>query len=167
MRRHRRVLLGKSGIPDAGWGLFTKESLKKGDYIDEYVGELISSDEAERRGQINDHQNSSYIFIQSSDFSLDAYHKGNKTRFANDRRDPNVATEMMFVNGDKRVMFKAKTDIPAQSEVSQMLQKSFFSWLQGSVFFVVHLLFVSHCDLLSPHFSYSLITDMKKPLTTI
>ena len=47
-------MLAKSNI--AGWGCFTKFSVSKGDFIGEYVGEVISHDEAERRGSIADQQ---------------------------------------------------------------------------------------------------------------
>jgi hypothetical protein len=35
MRRHKHLLLAKSAIADAGWGLFCKTALRKGDYIHE------------------------------------------------------------------------------------------------------------------------------------
>ena len=57
MRRHAHTLIAESKIDAAGWGLFTKNSLKKGDFVIEYVGELISQEEAERRGVIYDKMN--------------------------------------------------------------------------------------------------------------
>ena len=50
MRRHCHLLLAKSGVENAGWGIYTKHFLKRGSFIHEYVGELISQEEAERRG---------------------------------------------------------------------------------------------------------------------
>lgn len=121
-------MVGKSGIPGAGWGLFTKEKLKKGDFIQEYAGELISQDEAERRGVVYDEKNLSYIFDQSLDFALDATRKGSKARFANhDRESPNVSCKSIFVNGNVRIGFFAKEDISAQSEVR------FAYWLIGGL----------------------------------
>lgn len=57
MRRDARTLIAESNIKQAGWGLFTKHSLKKGDFVHEYVGEIISQEEAERRGVIYDKLN--------------------------------------------------------------------------------------------------------------
>ena len=57
MRRHAHTLIAESKVKEAGWGLFTKHSLKKGDFVIEYVGEQISQEEAERRGVIYDKMN--------------------------------------------------------------------------------------------------------------
>ena len=48
--RHARVLAGPSSV--AGWGLFARDVILKGQLILEYVGELISQEEADRRGQV-------------------------------------------------------------------------------------------------------------------
>jgi histone-lysine N-methyltransferase EZH2 len=118
MRRHCHLLLGESSIADAGWGIYSKHALKKGDFVHEYVGEVISQEEAERRGRIYDKVNRSYLFNLTSDFVVDASRKGNKSRFANHSQKPNCYTKMMTVNGDVRIGLYAKEDIEAQSEVS-------------------------------------------------
>ena len=117
MRRHCHLLLGQSTIEDAGWGIYTKSALKKGDFVHEYVGEVISQEEAERRGRIYDKVNRSYLFNLTSDFVVDASRKGNKSRFANHSQKPNCCTKMVTVNGDVRIGLYAKEDIEAQSEV--------------------------------------------------
>uniref|UniRef100_A0A7S2JVJ5 Uncharacterized protein n=1 Tax=Leptocylindrus danicus TaxID=163516 RepID=A0A7S2JVJ5_9STRA len=118
MRRHQRLLIAESSIKDAGWGLFTKYALKKGDFIQEYVGEVISQEEADRRGLIYDKVNRSYLFNMTSDTVVDASRKGNKTKFANHSSDkPNCFTRMVTVNGDARVGLFAKEDIAPESEL--------------------------------------------------
>jgi histone-lysine N-methyltransferase EZH2 len=87
MRRHPQLLLGESTVQGAGFGLFTKDTLKKGDFVGEYVGESISQEEAERRGQIDDARNSSYLFNIASDCVVDSAMKGNCTRFINHSHD--------------------------------------------------------------------------------
>lgn len=57
MGRRAHTLVAKSIIEEAGWGLFTKHALKKGDFVLEYVGERISQEEAERRGVVYDKLN--------------------------------------------------------------------------------------------------------------
>lgn len=117
MRRHCHLLLAESSIEDAGWGVYTKNALKKGDFVHEYVGEVISQEEAERRGRIYDKVNRSYLFNLSSDYVVDASRKGNKTKFANHSSKPNCYTRMICVNGDIRIGLFAKEDIEAQSEL--------------------------------------------------
>ena len=51
-RQHKRVSAGRSGIH--GWGAFIREPAEKHDFIYEYTGELVSQDEADRRGKIYD-----------------------------------------------------------------------------------------------------------------
>ena len=119
MRRHARLLIAPSTVgPHAGWGLFTKYALKKGDFIHEYLGELIEADEADRRGHLYDKHGCSYLFEQSEEFLIDGMDKANKVRFANHRDNPNLEVKKIFVNGDVRIGYFAKYNIKAQSEVS-------------------------------------------------
>ena len=120
MRRHRRLLIGRSTVANAGWGLFTKEPLLKGDFIHEYLGELISQEEGDRRGTLYDHYGCTYLFNLCSDYVVDAMLKGNKARFGNNSYAPNVKQKKMFVNGNLRIGFFANQNIQAQSEVSGM-----------------------------------------------
>ena len=62
----RRTLLGHSLLMAkggrTGWGLYMGETVKKGDFICEYVGEIISQEESEQRGRIYNKRNMSYLF---------------------------------------------------------------------------------------------------------
>ena len=91
--------------------------LKKGTYVHEYVGELIDDDLSERRGHLYDKHGHSYLFNQTEKKAIDASRKGNKVRFCNHVNDPNIEVKRVFVNGEMRIGFYAKRDIPAQAEL--------------------------------------------------
>jgi histone-lysine N-methyltransferase EZH2 len=55
-----------------GWGCFIGEDVEKGEFIAEYVGELISQEEVERRARIYDRVKTSYIFSLNEDYAVDA-----------------------------------------------------------------------------------------------
>ena len=118
MRRHAHLLLAPSGVKNAGWGIYNKRFLKKGSFVHEYIGELISQEEAERRGVLYDKMNRSYLFNLTADSVIDASRKGNKMKFANHcGNKPNCYAKILTVNGDSRVGLFAKENIAPQTEL--------------------------------------------------
>ncbi|KAK9240494.1 hypothetical protein V1525DRAFT_448022 [Lipomyces kononenkoae] len=112
----KRVIVGPSNV--SGWGLFMGESIKQDEYLGEYKGELISQDEAERRGKIYDKRGVSFLFESTKDQCVDATRAGNKLRFINhSRQNPNCHARILLVNGIHRIAFFARRRIKEGEEL--------------------------------------------------
>ncbi|KAG6953180.1 hypothetical protein JG688_00012953 [Phytophthora aleatoria] len=110
--------IGVSASETHGWGAYAMESVKKGEFLYEYTGSLLSQDEAERRGNVYDKTTISFLFDLNEDSVVDATRKGNKSKFANhDSGDPKCFARIMLVNGDHRIGIYAKQDITAGDEL--------------------------------------------------
>lgn len=71
-----------------GWGVKTCINIKRGTFVTEYIGEIITSEEAERRGEKYDREGSTYLFDldfveDHSVFTIDAGRYGNISHFFN------------------------------------------------------------------------------------
>ncbi|XP_061436740.1 histone-lysine N-methyltransferase NSD2-like isoform X1 [Lethenteron reissneri] len=103
-----------------GWGLRAKANIKKGEFVNEYVGELI--DEEECRARIKHahehHLTNFYMLTIDKDRIIDAGPKGNFSRFMNHSCQPNCETQKWTVNGDTRVGLFAVSDIPCGTELT-------------------------------------------------
>ncbi|KAL0969514.1 hypothetical protein UPYG_G00228270 [Umbra pygmaea] len=103
-----------------GWGLVALRDIKKGEFVNEYIGELI--DEEECRSRIKYCQENDithfYMLTIDKDRIIDAGPKGNYSRFMNHSCQPNCETQKWTVNGDTRVGLFAVCDIPAGTELT-------------------------------------------------
>ncbi|XP_022410598.1 histone-lysine N-methyltransferase NSD2 isoform X4 [Delphinapterus leucas] len=103
-----------------GWGLVAKRDIRKGEFVNEYVGELIDEEECMariRRAHENDITHF-YMLTIDKDRIIDAGPKGNYSRFMNHSCQPNCETLKWTVNGDTRVGLFAVCDIPAGTELT-------------------------------------------------
>ncbi|XP_018608381.1 histone-lysine N-methyltransferase SUV39H1-like isoform X3 [Scleropages formosus] len=69
-----------------GWGVRTMEHIRKNSFVMEYVGEIITTEEAEKRGRIYDRQGATYLFdldYVEDVYTVDAAHYGNISHFVN------------------------------------------------------------------------------------
>ncbi|XP_019221341.1 histone-lysine N-methyltransferase NSD3 isoform X3 [Oreochromis niloticus] len=103
-----------------GWGLRTNQALKKGDFVTEYVGEVIDSEECQQRIKRahENHVTNFYMLTLTKDRVIDAGPKGNSSRFINHSCSPNCETQKWTVNGDVRIGIFALCDIEAGTELT-------------------------------------------------
>ena len=110
------MLVGESTIQ--GLGAFAGESIKDGELISEYVGEIINEVEAERRGRVYDEYGSSYLFNLDREHAVDAYKVGSPIRFANhSSKTPNCYAKIVNFNGEYRIGIYAKGNIAFGQEL--------------------------------------------------
>lgn len=86
-----------------GWGVRTERAIAKGQYICEYVGEIISYEETERRGKEYDAVGRTYLFDldfneKDNPYTVDAAKYGNVSRFINHSCDPNLGVWAVWTN---------------------------------------------------------------------
>ncbi len=109
----RKIQVRKSGVH--GKGVFALQDIAKGDTLIEYVGEIISAQEAEDRHPHDPSDpNHTFYFQIDDDKVIDALHGGNSSRWINHCCSPNCEPEVK----DNRVFIKAKKDIPAGTELN-------------------------------------------------
>jgi|ERR1044071_3346449 SET domain-containing protein len=89
-----------------GLGLFTLRSIKKGQRIIEYVGDIITNEEADRRG-------GKYLFELDEKRSIDGHARSNTARYINHSCRPNAEG----LTTGKRIWIWAKRDIKAGEEL--------------------------------------------------
>uniref|UniRef100_A0A1A8FDW8 Histone-lysine N-methyltransferase NSD3 n=2 Tax=Nothobranchius korthausae TaxID=1143690 RepID=A0A1A8FDW8_9TELE len=103
-----------------GWGLRTNQDLHKGDFVTEYVGEVIDTEECQQRIKHahEKHVTNFYMLTLTKDRVIDAGPKGNSARFMNHSCSPNCETQKWTVNGDVRIGLFALCDIEAGAELT-------------------------------------------------
>lgn len=117
-----------------GWGVKTEQSIKQGQFICQYVGEVITFEEAEKRGREYDANGLTYLFdldfnSVENPYVIDAAHLGNVSHFINHSCDPNLGVWAVWAdcldpNLPMLALF-ATRDIDAGEEICfDYLQKS-------------------------------------------
>ncbi|CEQ39531.1 SPOSA6832_01052 [Sporobolomyces salmonicolor] len=116
--RKKQLTFSRSGIE--GYGLFALEHIPVGDMVIEYVGELIRQQVADRREKAYERQGigSSYLFRVDEDLVVDATKKGNLGRLINHCCAPNCTARIITINGVKKIVIYAKSNIEPGEEVT-------------------------------------------------
>ena len=112
----KKTLLGQSEVH--GFGLYAGQYIEKDDIIGEYTGELLSTEESNRRAEIYEYEKNMYLFKLNRRQEVDATHMGNKLRFINNANQnlTNCYPKVLLCNTVFRVALYASTDIKAGTE---------------------------------------------------
>ncbi|OTA25105.1 hypothetical protein BTJ68_12636 [Hortaea werneckii EXF-2000] len=110
VNNRKRTLLGQSGIH--GFGLYAGQTIRQHDFVGEYKGEIITKEEAERRGAVYEKQQLSYLFTLNAFQEIDSTYFGNNIRFINHAGNGknNLYPRIFMVNTVHRIaLFADKT----------------------------------------------------------
>ncbi|KDN61888.1 hypothetical protein CSUB01_03181 [Colletotrichum sublineola] len=130
--KFKNVTMGKSRLEGCGYGLFTIEDIAKGDFVIEYTGEIITSDEGTRRearhALVDNWSCYKFSLLEKEGIWLDAARYGNCSRYINHSSDdPNITPVALYVSGDFRISFRARRNIQAGEELFFNYGNTFFS----------------------------------------
>ncbi|XP_043464325.1 histone-lysine N-methyltransferase SETD2 isoform X3 [Leptopilina heterotoma] len=103
-----------------GFGLRATADLDAGEFIMEYVGEVVDPKDFRKRTKeySKDKNRHHYFMALKSDQVIDATMKGNISRFINHSCDPNAETQKWTVNGELRIGFFIKKFIANGEEIT-------------------------------------------------
>lgn len=112
----RTYLKVKRGIN--GLGLFATQPIKKGTFIIEYVGELLTAAQADERG-------GQYLFEINSRWTIDGRGRGNLARYINHSCRPNCESDTK--EREKRIEIAAIKNIKEGEELTYDYGKAFWN----------------------------------------
>ncbi|XP_060801415.1 histone-lysine N-methyltransferase Su(var)3-9 isoform X1 [Amyelois transitella] len=117
-----------------GWGVRTDQPIKQGQFLCQYVGEVITFEEAEKRGREYDAQGLTYLFdldfnSVENPYVVDAAHMGNVSHFINHSCDPNLGVWAVWAdcldpNLPMLALFATRDIEPGEEICFDYLQKS-------------------------------------------
>ena len=109
----KRIQVRRSGVH--GKGVFALQDIAEGETLIEYVGEVISWDEAQDRHPHDPNDpNHTFYFHVNEDRVIDALHGGNSSRWINHSCDPNCEAD----EDNDRIFIKAIRNIKAGEELN-------------------------------------------------
>ncbi|XP_021955011.1 uncharacterized protein LOC110851509 [Folsomia candida] len=117
---------------EKGYGVKTKEEIRKGEFILEYVGEVVSEAVFKERMHtiyINDTHH--YCLHLDGGLVIDGHRAGGEGRFVNHSCSPNCEMQKWSVNGLSRMALFAHRDIHPGEELSYDYNFSLFNPSEG------------------------------------
>ncbi|XP_066993147.2 histone-lysine N-methyltransferase ash1 [Anabrus simplex] len=124
--------LEKFMTKDKGWGVKTKYAIKSGEFILEYVGEVVSEKEFKDRmasRYVSDTHH--YCLNLDGGLVIDGHRMGGDGRFVNHSCEPNCEMQKWSVNGLFRMALFALRDIQPHEELSYDYNFSLFNPAEG------------------------------------
>ena len=111
------------------WGVFTQTAITKGEYVLEFVGEIITDKQEKKRRSSYESNGVNYILVINeiklnskevvNKLIIDPYEMGNIGRFINHSCSPNMRPEFVYVGNDiPKICFFATKDIEKNSELT-------------------------------------------------
>ncbi|XP_022866313.1 histone-lysine N-methyltransferase ASHH3-like [Olea europaea var. sylvestris] len=96
-----------------GLGVVAEEDINQGDFVIEYVGEVIDDKTCEDRLWKMKHRGETnfYLCEINRDMVIDATYKGNKSRYINHSCCPNTEMQKWMIDGETRIGIFATRDI--------------------------------------------------------
>ncbi|XP_018678127.2 histone-lysine N-methyltransferase ASHH3 isoform X3 [Musa acuminata AAA Group] len=103
-----------------GSGVVTEEDIRQGDFVIEYVGDVIDDKTCEERLWKMKHcgETNFYLCEINRDMVIDATYKGNKSRFINHSCQPNTEMQKWTIDGEIRIGIFATRDIKKGEELT-------------------------------------------------
>lgn len=109
-----------------GFGIRSPEPIKKGQFIDVYLGELLTTKAIEEYENASTEMSSSYVFsldfFGPASYHVQGLHFGSPTRFINHSCNPNTRTFTVMMNHADQKVYKlayfAIRNIPAMKEIT-------------------------------------------------
>lgn len=113
----------KSQSSVQGWGLFTEEDIISGEIVSEYVGQVITREELEKRREAimsrpHSKDRKMYFMEVEQNMIIDASKKGALSRFLNHSCEPNCVVQKWTVGKVFRVGIFALRDIEVGEELT-------------------------------------------------
>ncbi|KAL6976059.1 Histone-lysine N-methyltransferase ashh3, partial [Sarracenia purpurea var. burkii] len=110
-RLQKRMKLVKT--EKCGSGIVADEDIKQGEFVIEYVGEVIDDKTCEERLWKMKHRGETnfYLCEINRDMVIDATYKGNKSRYINHSCCPNTEMQKWIIDGETRIGIFATRDI--------------------------------------------------------
>ncbi|KDR13022.1 hypothetical protein L798_13230, partial [Zootermopsis nevadensis] len=124
--------LEKFMTKDKGWGVKTKYAIKPGEFILEYVGEVVSEKEFKARMATRYiHDTHHYCLNLDGGLVIDGHRMGGDGRFVNHSCEPNCEMQKWSVNGLFRMALFALREIDPHEELSYDYNFSLFNPAEG------------------------------------
>lgn len=134
IQRHVVARVERFMTDHKGWGVRAQEIIKKGTYILEYVGEVVTELEfKERMHTVYANDIHHYCLHLDKGLFIDGHRMGSDCRFVNHSCEPNCEMQKWSVNGLPRMALFAMEDIQPGQELTYDYNFSLFNPAEGQM----------------------------------